>query len=237
MSELFRAQYLGKEADDQLREKIKIENFKQEVNNHINFLSNLTNEAIFTGALVFSGFISIITSDKYNDQPNLFKDSLTFLDENLYELPLNFILILTTLVGSDVLFGFLAIMSLVCSSLFVIVLIFKNILFGLVSSAQKIINLDLLNSDIVEYNKIQKTTLNGLVETMDSIYIIRGFLNLFRVLGFLSLVTIIVSSGLFFSLNVFYILLFLFLSGVGLFLSIYIVVSWMRFKTNKTFEF
>lgn len=240
LSELFKATLLGTDYDEKTRNTLKIRGLKIALDNNNLFVNRLTNESVFIGALVFSGFVSIITSDKIHDKPNIFGDTLTFMNEKaVLLLDLEFDSFLTALERADELYGIVALLSIYCSILFIVTLLFKGIMQNVVLRSNKI--LDVAESSVGFNDEADNTLIENSIISVDksiqNIFVIGSILKLIRFMGYLILLFILCLSGLFFSVTIFKYIIGLIGVIIFIFTSLKLYIDYKQFEIVHTYKY
>ncbi len=205
-------------------DKNDIEIFKLEsdLSNMIKRTESYVIESVFIGALAFSGFLTIVSSDKV--QENI--EHLKFIPENIHNL-LNQLIVfnweeiaksIDQIVNGLALFSLIAIESLICSTFFILVLASRTKFSNLMEKLDYLIKIaKLFNAKEEEFYLLKEQNVKGLeprlqylkdktqISTVDAKSVFEKIrpvyyhMIVFRNLGIYTFYIILITSGFYFS--------------------------------------
>lgn len=220
--------YSDKEIETQDIDKNDLEIVKldSEIMNMFNRTEAYTLESIFIGALSFSGFLTIASSDKLQENLDAFNNlSINFLSlfNNLLELKLEELFTNFNALSSGWnLFALIAFQCLICSMFFILVLASRIKFSSLIENLKSLLKIaQLYNSKEEELHLLKQQNTSGLddrlgylkskIESslsdtrkiMNKVRPLFMFMSIFRNFGIISFYLILITSGLFFSNTIF----------------------------------
>lgn len=210
------------ETQDIDKNDLEIVELDSEVLNMYNRTETYTLESIFIGALSFSGFLTIISSDNIQNNISYFSDLskiFTKIFNNLLQLEFDdFVVNFITLTSGWSLFALIAIQCLICSMFFILVLASRIKFSNLIEKLNNLLKIaQLYNSKEEELHLLKQQNITGLdyrltylkskVDTslfdtrkvMDKARPLYSFMLIFRNLGIISFYLILITSGIIFS--------------------------------------
>lgn len=204
---------------------LEIAELDSEVLNMLNRTEAYTLESIFIGALSFSGFLAIASSDKIQENLDAFTNlstKLSTLLNNVLQFKFNEYLInFNFLTSGWSLFALIAIQCLICSMFFILVLASRIRFSNLIEKLYSLLKIaQLYNSKEEELHLLELQKISGLDHRLnylkskveaslsDTRKILNkarplyAFMSIFRNLGIISFYLILITSGLFFSTSI-----------------------------------
>lgn len=206
---------------------IEITNLESEIVSITNRSETFILESIFIGALTFSGFLTLISSDKIQENIGVFKtilDDISNIITSVYSLDLAYFDTITK--NSNYIykiFAIIAVLTLICSLFFLTVLATRIRLSELIDNVKHLLNLaKLYNAKeeelyLLELQKIENIkkrqdhlklkidkTLDDANKAINNLRPLLNFMSIFRALGIYTFYIILIISGLYFSTSIIY---------------------------------
>lgn len=182
-------------------------------------------ESIFIGALAFSGFLTLVSSDKINNSNQIFNTILVDLNNLIFHLYIFDTTYLKSFISDESFiqkeYAFVAIETLICSLFFIIVLATRVRFSSLLDKVKHLISLaKLYNAKEEEIFLLEKQGVQNLAErqlylnskiellledahkAFNNARPLFNYMTIFRSLGIYSFYLILITSGLIFSYSV-----------------------------------